>query len=116
MKWMKGIFRSTRLKYKPCEPKFLLIDEKAAYLHDILGISEKRANELLTAADKAYDDHDKLHLCLEELVAICVHTNEVVFATMVLQKIIDQKNATHDFQKAVVEFVKKSSGNGNINN
>lgn len=68
------------------------------------------------AADKAYYDHDKLHLCIEELVAICVHTNEVVFTTMVLQKIIDQKNATYDFRKAVAEFVMNSTRNGNSNN
>jgi hypothetical protein len=116
MKWIKGIFGTKRLKYKPCEPKLLIIQDEADLMHDILGITDKRANELFMAADKAYNDHDKLHLCLKELVAICVHTNEVVFVTMVLQKIIDQKNAVHDFKKAVVEFVNKSNGNGNIDN
>lgn len=116
MEWIKGIFKTKRLNYKPCEHKLLIIDDKADLMHEILGISDSRAQELLMAADKAYNDHDKLHLCLEELVAICVHTNEIVLSTMILQKIIDQKNATYDFKKAVAEFVNKSSWNGNINN
>jgi hypothetical protein len=115
MKWIKRILKDKRMKYKPCEPKLLIIDDTADLMHEILGISDKRAHELLMAADKAYNDHDKLHLCIEELVAICVHTNEVVFTTMVLQKIIDQKNATYDFKKAVAEFANKSNRNGNSN-
>jgi hypothetical protein len=96
MKSLNKIFRKRKGNLTACENKFQIIREEAEFIHEILGISDKRANELLAISYKTYDDHDKLHSCLERLVSHCKHTNEIVFATLVFQKIVHRKQAVNE--------------------
>ena len=69
--------------------KLLIIDENAELLHEIFGISEERSQELLEICLDVYSKNNLLHECLTTVVDKCNHVNEVVFATMVMQKVIE---------------------------
>lgn len=92
MKWFKNLFKKKKKSYnKENSYKLLIIDEHAEFLHETLGITEERASELTTVAFKAYEKHDRMYLCLEDIVSNCKHTNEIVFATMLVDKIEQQQ-------------------------
>jgi len=101
MNWFGNMFKKKKKTYKQSEYKLLIIDDTSDLIHVILGISEERAEELLNACLKAYDSHTQLHLCLEDIVNQCKHTNEVVMSTMMMQKIIDRKNSLNGLINAL---------------
>lgn len=91
MNWLGKVFKKKKKSYNTdCNYKLLIIDDKEELLHNILGISEKRAEELTEVCINAYKNNEQLHSCLEEIVDNCKHTNEVVFATLISQKVIDR--------------------------
>lgn len=94
MKWFRNLFKRKKKSY-PQDNKFHLciIDEKAEMLHDNLGVTEKRAEELTRICLDAYQKNELLYKCLDDVVKGCVHVNEIVFTTMVLHKIIERYNS-----------------------
>jgi hypothetical protein len=94
MKWFRKLFKKKKKSY-PQDSKFKLciIDEEGEQLHQNLGITEDRAKELTKLCIDSYQNNELLYKCLDDLVKGCVHTNEIVFATMVLHKVIDRLNA-----------------------
>ena len=94
MKWFRNLFKKKKKSY-PQDNKFYLciIDENGDKLHQNLGITEERAQELTKLCIDSYQNNELLYKCLDNLVKGCVHTNEIVFATMVMHKIIDRFNA-----------------------
>ena len=88
--------------------KLLVIDDNADQLHEVFGISEQRSDELLDICIHAYHKNRQLHECLVEIVDHCKHTNEVVFATMIMTRVIDKYNSKH----ALSGFLKNMFGNG----
>ena len=70
--------------------KLLIIDESAELVNDILGINRERAEELLDHCIEIFHKNDQLHACLADVVDQCNHINEVVFGTMIMNKIIDK--------------------------
>ena len=107
MKWLGRLFRKNKKTYSKTENcKLLIIDETQEHIHEILGISDKRAAELLEVAKKAYEETDMLHTCLERTTDFCVHTNEVVFMTLLLTRVIqthESKNSLQGFIQALRE-------------
>ncbi len=94
MKWLGKLFKRKKKGYNTdSKYKLLIINDEAELIHDILGVNEVRANEMVDICLKLYDKHDKLHLCLEELVSHCVHTNEIVYGTMIMEEVIKRKHA-----------------------
>ncbi len=93
MKWFRNLFKKKKKSY-PQQDKFYLciVDENSNLLHNNLGITEERAESLTRLCLEAYKTNELLYKCLDDVVKGCVHTNEVVFATMILQKIIDRYN------------------------
>lgn len=91
MKWFGKLFKKKQL-YNQSDYKLLVINEKAELLHEIFGISEERADHLLDVCVHAYHKNNQLHSCLVDVVAACVHTNEIVFATMMMNKVIEKNN------------------------
>jgi hypothetical protein len=102
MKWLGKLFKRKKKSYNTDKQyKLLIIDDSKELMHEILGISEERAEELINICIKAYDDHDQLHACLEDVISKCKHTNEVVMATMIMQRVIDRKNQLHGLMGAL---------------
>ena len=93
MKWFRKLFKKKKKSY-PQDNEFYLciIDEHGDKLHKNLGITEERASALTRLCIDSYQNNQLLYKCLDDVVKGCVHVNEIVFATMVLHKVIDRLN------------------------
>ena len=94
MNWFRNLFKKKKKSY-PQDGKFYLciVDENAQKLHENLGITEERAEELTKLCIDSYKNNEFLYKSLDDLVKGCVHTNEIVFATLIMHKVIDRFNA-----------------------
>ena len=93
MKWFGRLFKKKKKGYNTDgQYKLLIIDDEANLLHKNFGISEERIKELLAICVKAFEDSESMHSGLEKVVLQCKHTNEVVMATLMLQKVVDKNN------------------------
>ncbi len=109
MNWLGKVFKKKKKGYNmDCNYQLLIIDDKEELLHKILGISEKRCEILTDVCINAYKSNDQLHSCLEEVVKHCKHTNEVVFATLITQRVIEKMQS----KDRVFDLIKNMFGNG----
>lgn len=110
MNWLGKMFKKKKKKSYPKDIKYqlLIIDDKAEFFHEIIGVSEERAQKLLDVCLKSYKEYQQLHSALEAVVNECTHTNEIVFSTMVFQKIIDRENA----KDGLLSHLKSMFGHG----
>jgi len=109
MNWLGKLFKKKKKTYNTDHNyKLLIIDDSKELIHEILGISDERAEELLNICLKAYDNNTHVHTCLEDVVSECKHTNEVVMATLMMQKVIDRKTQMNGLMGAL----KNMFGNG----
>ena len=91
MNWLGKMFKKKKKSYNTdCNYKLLIIDEKEELLHKIFGIAEERCEQLTKIAIDAYKNNDQYHSTLVEVIDHCKHTNEVVFATLITQKVVDR--------------------------
>jgi hypothetical protein len=76
-------------KTYPKNNKFevLIIGENKSDFQEMLGITDKRKEELLKLAFKSYKDNDLFTTSCQVAVAECTHINEVVFLMTILTKI-----------------------------
>ena len=76
-------------KTYPKDNKFevLIIGEDKSDFQEMLGITDKRKDELLKLAFKSYKDNDLFTTSCKVAVAECTHINEVVFLMTMLTKI-----------------------------
>ena len=76
-------------KTYPKDNKFevLIIGEDKSDFQEMLGITDKRKDELLKLAFKSYQDNDLFSNSCKVAVAECTHINEVVFLMTMLTKI-----------------------------
>jgi hypothetical protein len=87
MKWFRKLFKKKKKSYpQDNEFKLCIIDEKSDLLHDILGMTEVRCQEISKVVIEAYDRNDLMHESLDEILANCKHINEVVLALYVFHK------------------------------
>lgn len=109
MNWLGKMFKKKKKGYNTDNQyKLLIIDEKEELLHKIFGIAEERCEELTRIAIKAYNDNDAMHSTLVDVISYCKHTNEVVFATLITQKVI-ARNENHE---RLHNMLKNMFGNG----
>jgi hypothetical protein len=109
MNWLGKVFKKKKKSYNTdCNYKLLIIDDKAEHFHTILGISEERASEITKICYDGYKGHDCLHATLEAVVSECKHINEVVFATLVTQKVV----ATEQSKDRLHHMLKDLFGRG----
>jgi len=95
MNWLGKMFKKKKKGYNTDgQYKLLIIDEKADLLHRNLGITDERAEELIEVCLNAHNKYDILHEALEKVVSECKHTNEVVMASLMMQKLIDKFNSS----------------------
>lgn len=108
MKWLGKLFKKKKKGYNTDgQYKLLIIDEDSDLLHHNLGITDDRAEVLLQTCLNAYDNSIILHAALEKIVSECKHTNEVVFVSLLLQKIIDRKNHENSLFKSLRDIFGK---------
>ncbi len=76
-------------KTYPKDNKFevLIIGEDKSDFQEMLGITDKRKDELLKLAFNSYKDNDLFTTSCKIAVAECTHINEVVFLMTMLTKI-----------------------------
>jgi hypothetical protein len=101
MNWFGKVFKKKKKSYPQNEQRLLIIDDNAEHVHEILGISEKRAQEIVDMCLKSYDNNTELTASLEEVVNQSKHTNETVFITMVMLKVIEKKNSMNGLMGAL---------------
>ena len=107
--WLGKWFRKKEKSYNTDgKYKLLIIDDEAELIHKNLGITDKRAEALLTACLEAFDSSERVHTAMEKVIDICTHTNEVVFATLMMAKVIE-KNESHG---RIHNLLKNMFGNG----
>jgi hypothetical protein len=95
MNWLGKMFKKKKKGYNTDgQYKLLIIDDEAELLHKNLGISDERVKELLALCVNAYENSKSMHKALEKVVIMCKHTNEVVMASLLLQKIVDRSNSS----------------------
>lgn len=94
MNWLGKLFNNKKQNNKH---KLLIIEDKTSSLNVALGISEERSEELLKKCKELYQAHDSIASVLENLVDFCNHTNEIVFSTLLMQKIIEREEAKYNF-------------------
>jgi hypothetical protein len=94
MKWLIKMFGKKKPTYKSDNSyKLLIINDDSDLLHHSLGISDTRVEELLQISIKAYNNNNTLHTALRDAVSECKHSNEVVMATLIVQKIVDKNDS-----------------------
>jgi len=95
MNWLGKMFKKKKKGYNTDgQYKLLIIDDEADLLHKNLGITDVRVRELLDLCVNAYEKSSAMHIALERVVSECVHTNEVVMASLMLQKVVDRSNSS----------------------
>lgn len=109
MNWLGKMFKKKKKSYNmDSNYKLLIIDESQENLHQILGITEERCEILTEVCINAYKENDQLHACLEEIVSHCKHTNELIFATLIAQRVIDRMQS----KNKALDLLKDMFGNG----
>ena len=108
MKWLGKLFsKKKKLKYNTDNKyELLIIDENADYLHLNLGITEERSSDLTRICIDSYRKNNNLYIALSEVISECKHTNEVVFTSMIFQKVCDRfssNNSALDFLKSIMK-------------
>lgn len=96
MNWLGKMFKKKKKSYNTDgQYELLIIDDEADLLHKNLGITDVRVRELLDICVNAYEKSSAMHIALEKVVIMCKHTNEVVMASLMLQKVVD-KHESHE--------------------
>ena len=77
-----------RKKTYPKDNKFevLIIGEDKSDFQEMLGITDKRKDELMKLAFKSYKENDLFTSSCKMALAECTHINEVVFVMSILCK------------------------------
>ena len=88
MKWFRKLFKKKKKSY-PQDNKFKLciIDEKSDLIHEVLGITEERCQELTQLCIKAYDSSNIKTESYAMVIEQCVHINEVLMAIQIFEKV-----------------------------
>jgi len=87
MKVLGKLFNKKKTYPKYNKFEVLIIGEDKSDFQEMLGITDKRREELLKLAFKSYKDNDLFTTSCQVAVAECTHINEVVFLMTILTKI-----------------------------
>lgn len=108
---MKKFFRKLFRKEKKIELRdyekiqLLIIDEYAELLHEALGISNERLEELRLYIISALSKHDGLPIpTLKEVVDKCKHTNEVCFVSQEFAILMIKNSLDRDRDNMLKQF------------
>ena len=109
MKWLGKLFKRKKKGYNTDgQYKLLIIDDEAELMHHNLGINDVRAEQILKSCLDAFENNNRVHTAMVEVVDKCVHTNEVVFASLMMAKIIEK----NEFGNRMHNMLKNMFGRG----
>lgn len=96
MNWLGKLFGKKKKTYnKDCSFKLCIINEDADRVSEVLGITDKRAHEIIAFSKDAYERYDKKTESMQAMLDKCTHINEVVFALQAFEQIHDMKAKEH---------------------
>ena len=96
MNWLGKMFKKKKKSYNTDgQYKLLIIDDEAELLHQNLGMTNARAEVILNKCLESFESSNRVHVAMEKVVDICTHTNEIVFAALMMAKVIE-KNESHE--------------------
>lgn len=103
MKLLQNLFKKKTKTYpKDIQQRLLIINDESKLIHEIFGITDKRAEELLDICSAQFTEYDHLHIVLKNVVDNCKHTNEIVFSTLMLSKIMERMNQKDSLLQAIL--------------
>lgn len=103
MKLLQNLFKKKTKTYpKDIQQRLLIINDESKLIHEIFGITNKRAEELLDICSAQFTEYDHLHIVLKNVVDNCKHTNEIVFSTLMLSKIMERMNQKDSLLQAIL--------------
>ena len=93
MNWLGKAFRKKEIKTYPQEGEFKLciINEDTDILHEILGLTNERAEELAKICTAAWNDENKVTDMIQKILVHCKHMNEVTMIFFMFHKIVELK-------------------------
>ena len=71
------------------------LNDNSEYIHESLGISDERVDEIGRMCRKSIIDHKDTVSCMVEVSKQLTHPNELFFATWVLRNVIQEQNTGH---------------------
>lgn len=109
MNWLGKMFKKKEKGYNTDgKYKLLIIDDDSELLHKNLGITDARAEVILSKCLEAFESSQRVHVAMEKVVDICTHTNEIVFATLMMAKVIEKNES----QGRIHNLLKNMFGRG----
>jgi len=90
-----GRFKKKKTYSKNNEFKLCIISDDTDSMHERLGITNKRAEELANICLKAFGAHQCITDSYQDILAECTHINEVIMCTEIYQKIRQMKSKEH---------------------
>lgn len=107
--WLGKLFKKKKKSYNTDgQYKLLIIDDEAELIHQNLGINDVRAKVILDKCLEAFDSSERVHTAMEKVIDICTHTNEVVYATLMMAKVIEKNES----QGRIHNLLKNMFGRG----
>lgn len=109
MNWLGKMFKKKEKGYNTDgKYKLLIIDDDSELLHKNLGITDARAEVILSKCLEAFESSQRVHVAMEKVIDICTHTNEIVFATLMMAKVIEKNES----QGRIHNLLKNMFGRG----
>jgi hypothetical protein len=73
------------------EFKICIINEDTDLMHETLGITNERAEELAKACSESWNEKDKVTDMIQQILGHCKHMNEVTMVFFMFHRIIELK-------------------------
>lgn len=94
MNLLGKLFKKKKTYSKTSEFKLCIVVDDADSLHETLGITNQRAEQLGKVCLKAIKEHDCKTDSYQDILAECKHINEVIMCTEIFAK-IKELHRTH---------------------
>ena len=89
----KSLFAKKKTKTYPQDGEFKLciINDSTDIMHETLGMTNERAEELAKSTLECFEKHDKVTDMLNEAFSHCKHINEVTMVVFMHHRIVEVK-------------------------
>lgn len=89
MNLLGKLFKKKKTYSKTSEFKLCIVNDDVDCLHQTLGITDKRAEELARVCVDAIKKHDAKTDSYQDILAECTHINEVIMCTEIFAKVTE---------------------------
>lgn len=91
MKWLGKRLQKKKTYSQDGEFKLCIINEDTDLMHETLGLTDQKAEELAKICLKAYENNNKATDMIDEILSHCKHINEVTMAFFMFHRITELK-------------------------